>query len=231
MKDYFYEVEKPRILKILMFLKESLPKKCTRSNYQLTQNLLHKPFSYELNLQEKLQIIADEMREHLLIKEPIRILTLNNVEAGKFEMIDNFNCIYINANTNTQNFHQKIAILAHEMSHYYLMRKHNIKKEFVKENELLTELNAVYCGFGFLLYNGYHEEKVEIGNKIHKHKVGYISTKVIQETIIQTAYVRKQNPNHIMKNLDLGFKDTITLKFKLKKLIKEYNLAMANKKQ
>ena len=118
------------------------------------------------------------MREHLQINEPIKILTIDNIDAGKFEMIDNLNCIFINGDISKQNFFQKLAILAHEMSHYYLMRKHNIIFDSEQENELLTEINAVYVGFGFLLLRGYKETKIRKGNAETKSKVGYINLKI-----------------------------------------------------
>jgi len=100
------------------------------------------------------------------------------------------------------------------------MRKHNIFKQKEKENELITEINAIYCGFGFFLLEGYKEIRKEGIGVVTTSKVGYINQKIIKETIIQTAYLRKQNPIWILKNS--SFLNKPYFFFKLKKLIKEY---------
>jgi hypothetical protein len=204
--NYFSTIEKDDIIKFITILKEKLPNKPTKNNYQLTHKMINAEYNITQNIQEKLQQISDIMREHLQINEPIKIITISNVDAGKFEMIDNLNCIFINNDISKQDFFQKVAILAHEMSHYYLIRKHNILLNDEKENEFLTELNAIFVGFGFLMLKGYKEKKTQIGNVIHKSTVGYININTIKETIIQTAYIRKQKPQWIIENVGFGEK-------------------------
>ena len=229
MEDYFYQIDKQKIKNTLEFLKKRLPKKCTKYNYQLLNTFLTTEVKFGMTIQEKLQKVADSMREHLFIDEPIKIITIKNIEAGKFEMIDDLNCIYINENTSTQDFFQKIAILAHEMSHYYLIRKHGILKENEKENKLLTEINTVYCGFGLILFEGYKNIKTNRGKYTLNSKVGYINLDVIKETIIQTAYIRKQKPQFIMDNLNLNIIDKLITKWRFKELNKEYKKAIKRK--
>lgn len=225
--DYFSSIENQDIKECVLFLKKNLPKKCTKNNYQLTHKILGAQFNITQGIQGKLQMIADLMREHLEIYEPIKIITLNNIDAGKFEMIDNLNCIFINGVIGVQDFYQKVAILAHEMSHFYLMRKHYIIKPIEKENELLTEINAIYIGFGFLLLKGYKVNENKTKNRITKSKVGYINQKTIKEAIIETAYSRKQKPQWIIENSVISQK--LYFYFKLRKLIKEYKIAMSKK--
>ncbi len=218
--DIYYECDREEIREIVQFLKNNLSKKSTQLNYQLTHYYFNAQFNISIDIEKKLQAIADLMRIQLLIAEPIKIILLNNIDAGKFERIDNLNCIYINSSTVNQTFKQKVAILAHEMSHYQLIRKYGIEKKSEKENELLTEINAVYCGFGFLLLEGYKVNEVTKGKEILKSKVGYIDTKVVKEAIIQTAYIRKQKPQWIIDNVEFKYK--FYFYFRLFKLIIDY---------
>lgn len=224
-QDYYYKISQKKTKDIVQFLKSSLPQKSTKVNYQLSYEHINSKETYftSSNIQQKLQKVADLMREHLLIEEPIKIITIKNIDAGKFEMIDDLNCIYINSDTDNQCYHQKLAILAHEMSHYYLMRKHKIIKDNEKENELLTEINTVYCGFGFFLLNGYKTKKISKGSENQYSKIGYIDLEVVKEAIIQTAYIRKQKPQWIIKNLN--FLDKILLYDRFSDLKKEYRKA------
>jgi len=227
--DYFNQIDKQKIKAELNFLKKRLPKKCTKYNYQLLNTFLTSKIEFGMHIQEKLQKVADAMREHLLIKEPIKIITIKNIDAGKFETIGNLNCIYINENTSTQDFFQKTAILAHEMSHYYLIRKHGIIRKNENENELLTEIATIYCGFGLILFEGYKNIKSDRGNYSLESKVGYINTNTIKEAIIQTAYLRKQNPEFIMNNLNLNMFDKLIIRWRFRELTKKYKEAIKRK--
>lgn len=229
MEDAFFNIDNAKVKQIITFLKTNLPKKPTKNNYQLPNNFLHKEFHINMSLQDRLQKMADVMREHLLIEEPIKIMTMKNIDAGKFEMIGGLNCIYINESLEKQDFLQKTAILAHEMSHYFLIRKHKIYIENEKENELLTELNAIFCGFGVILFEGYKQLKFRRGNKEITSKVGYIDRRVVKEAIIETAYIRRQNPLFIINNLNLNILDKGLFYLRLRKLIQEYKKAKAKK--
>lgn len=220
-QEYFKAISADDVNRKLAYLKKVLPKKCTKKNYQLSRkHLTIRTDVTEKELQSNLQLIADKMRKHLHIKRHIKILTMSNVEAGKFERIDNLNCIYINGSLRNQNHKQKLAILAHEMSHYYLIHQHKIYINDTDENELLTELNAVFIGFGFLLFDGYRVLEKQIGNKIYKSRVGYIKIETIKQAIVKTAYLRKQNPMWILKNTLFG--NLFYFSFNLSGLINEY---------
>lgn len=220
--NYFNSISDSEIDQNLDFLQQKLPKKSTKANYQLSKQLLEiNYYSFTPDkLQQSLQNIADKMRAHLQIQRPIKILTMKNVEGGKFERIDGLNCIYINESLVNQNYRQKVAILAHEMSHYYLIYQHGIQLPTVDENELLTELNAIYTGLGLLLLDGYKIFEKRSGNTLHKSKVGYIKTDIVRKTIVKTAYLRKQNPIWILKNVSIG--NFFYFSFHLFSLIKEY---------
>jgi len=220
-QEYFKAISAADVNQKLAYLKKVLPRKCTKKNYQLAKkHLTIRTDVKEKELQSSLQLVADKMRVHLKINRHIKILTMSNIGAGKFERIEGLNCIYINRSLKNQTYKQKLAILAHEMSHYYLIYKHNIYIKDTNENELLTELNAIYIGFGFLLFDGYRTLEKQIGNKRHFSRVGYIKEETIKQAIVKTAYLRKQNPIWIVKNTIFG--NFFYFSFNLAGLIKEY---------
>ncbi|MFC5045285.1 hypothetical protein ACFSTE_17240 [Aquimarina hainanensis] len=220
--DYFSNVQKDKILLFVQHLKESLPK-ATQYNYQIPLDKLLEGIPPNTTLNQQLQLIADKMCVHLLLDKPIKVMTINTVDAGKFEHINGMNCIFINGDQSKHNIHQKYAILAHEITHYYL-EHHNIRMANTNENEFLTEICAVYVGFGFIMLDGY--DYVKTADQYNK--VGYVDAKVLLEAIIQVAYVRRQNPFHIVKNL--GIPTRFIARIKLKALIQEYK-AFQKKKQ
>jgi len=221
---FFQNLSTADLHTMLAFLKTQLPKKCTKRNYQLNAKMVgwkkSQVITYD-NLQENLQQVADKMRAHLQIARPIKIMVMDNLDAGKFETIGNLSCIFISADLYRQNYEQKLAILAHEMTHYYLMKKHQIVKPIVEENELLTEVGAVYIGFGFLLRAGYKTFKYESEHRTEIRKIGYIDRQLVEEAIIHTAYLRKQDPNWILENIPLPKK--LFFYYRLFSLIGMYN--------
>jgi len=217
-EDYFKDLDSNQIKRMSLYLNNELPKKSTKNNYQLNSKMLLKGVNESDPLNVKLQKVADNMKVHLLLKKPIKVITLNNIGAGKYERMDNLNCIYINSDMENQNLDQKIAILAHEMAHYFL-DVHNIRFSETNDNELLTEVCTTYIGFGLILLDGYKYNLNKSKNNFSK--VGYVDEKVILESLVLTAELRKQNPNWIIKNVPLDTK--VILKYRLRKLIKSYN--------
>ncbi|MFT6338159.1 MAG: hypothetical protein ACJATI_004931 [Halioglobus sp.] len=118
-QEYFKSISADDVERKLVYLKKVLPKKCTKRNYQLTRKQLTiRTNITEKELQGNRQLVADKMRSHLQISRHIKILTISNVDGGKFERVGDLNCIYINGGLMKQCYRQKLAILAHEMSHY-----------------------------------------------------------------------------------------------------------------
>ena len=115
------------------------------------------------------------------------------------------------------------------MSHFYLIYQHKIRLPDTNENELLTEINAVYSGFGFLLLDGYRVFEEKKGNKIYSSRVGYIETKFVREVVVKTAYQRKQNPIWILKKG--GIENFFYFLGKLFDLILTYYRAKRNAKK
>ena len=223
-KDFFKSIDEKKIAKNIQLLNSRVPAKATKNNYQLNLEMLLEGLDQNEVLESFLQKVANKMCTHLLISKPIKVITLENIPAGKYERIGDLNCIYVNSNLGQQNLEQKIAILAHEMAHYYL-DNHQIHLPDTNENELLTEVCTAYIGFGLVLLNGY---KVNLNKEQNAYsKVGYVDEKVILESVAQTATIRKQNPNWIIKNVSLPLK--ILLKYRLKPLIASYNLSKQGK--
>ena len=217
--DYFKNIGDQEIKEMVDLLHQKLPNKPTAKNYQLTKEklLLDVP-PIVVSLQEQLQLVANKMCLHLRITKPIRILTLANIPAGKFEHMDGINTIFINSDLETQNYDQKLAILAHEIAHYYLT-SHRIYFKETNKNEFLTEVCAIYVGFGFLLLKGYQMESNSKNNTFAK--VGYITENVVFDTLMKTAFIRKQNPHWIIKNL--SFPLSLVARYRLRPLVKDYN--------
>lgn len=175
-----------------------------------------------------LQKISDRLREHLMIHRPIRILTSATIEGGRYQMVDDLSVIFVNSDLRNHTPAQKVAILAHELSHYYLYQR-NIHLSNVEQNELLTEINAVYTGMGLLLLEGYEAYRREEENKIMTSRVGYLMPHQVHEAIMQTAKARKQQPVHLFRQMPF------TWKFKsirpLFPLYRDYRRAVKKAKQ
>lgn len=73
-----------------------------------------------------------------------------------------------------------LGILAHELTHQYLFsRGIDLSHKSILDNELLTDIAAIYLGLGNLILNGHRNEKKEYNNKqeiTHKMEIGYVKT-------------------------------------------------------
>lgn len=69
------------------------------------------------------------------------------------------------------------AILAHELTHYYLFSKGILLADEI-ENERFTDLATVYLGLGKLTLNGYNSItwKIKRSNKTYTFNIGYLTT-------------------------------------------------------
>ena len=86
-----------------------------------------------------------------------------------------------------------LAILAHELTHHFLAT-HYISLSPEEKNEQLTDVAAIFIGFGQFLFEGYKpikwisDLKMEVGGesyKVNRYKIGYIS-------VSDVAYVMKR---------------------------------------
>lgn len=93
---------------------------------------------------------------------------------------------------------QMFAILSHELTHYYLIKKRKVLFQNTQENEIFTEISSIYLGFGFIVLEGYIPRVEFAGRTITERSVGYLSTHTIKRTILLTAKMRKQNKQDIL---------------------------------
>lgn len=144
-----------------------------------------KPGKYITELVEEM---ASEILAHIGIKENVDVVVL-------YDDVDRFNSTkekagYYRSNTKNRDIHIVVkkdyscsdvaAILCHEISHLY-MEIINIVFADKSKNEEATDIIAIMLGFGKILIDGYYEhqyeEEIGIGlTKIHKSKIGYISS-------------------------------------------------------
>lgn len=99
--------------------------------------------------------------------EPPGLIKYNGPHRSKIEL-----CI-----TNKHSPFVMGAILAHELTHFYLFNKGIILNDEI-ENERFTDLATVYLGLGKLTLNGYEPIIWEIRrtNKTYTYSIGYLST-------------------------------------------------------
>lgn len=96
------------------------------------------------------------------------------------------------------------AILAHELTHYYLGTK-NIWLTNTEENERMTDLATAYLGLGKLTLNGYSPITWEAYRKNRRveytYQVGYLNQYDMALIHFKIAKFRSINLNELMKNL------------------------------
>lgn len=146
--------------------------------------------------EQSLQKIANHMAAFLGILMPVtvKVIARNNDSrhAGHYKVNGQWQreiCIFRNKEFKIENF---IAILAHESTHHY-MHEHNLDDPNPAQNEILTDLTAVYLGFGELLYHGYHTSRTEfriIGFNEHHVHLGYIPTNAVMIAGREAARLR-----------------------------------------
>jgi ribosomal protein S27AE len=96
------------------------------------------------------------------------------------------------------------AILAHELTHYFLETK-NIRLPDTEENERMTDLATAYLGLGKLTLNGYYPVSWEVFRKNKRieytYRVGYLNQYDMALIHFKTARFRSINLGQLMLNL------------------------------
>lgn len=100
--------------------------------------------------------------------------------AGKYTL-SIYNEVEIHVNLRPYYSYDEImAILCHECTHHYLNYR-NIRMGSDRSNERLTDVAAVYLGFGHYLANGYKEKVIRTTSKGHlTTKLGYLNEAEIE---------------------------------------------------
>jgi hypothetical protein len=185
----------------------------------------NQPYSLPAGIQAKynnsdnrrpiIQDLTDHMGYYLGVLSRIEIELVEDIE-GTFDFIVDNKCgaigkyrypfagmyttgfagkkkIYI-ANEQQYRFDNLAAIMAHECTHNYIAI-HKIALNQI-ENEILTDILAIYLGFGFLLLRGYENFGLSIG---------YVTIRTIKNAIFCTMKRRKWPQREIASNFDSGW--------------------------
>lgn len=112
-------------------------------------------------------------------------------------------------------YHTIVAIACHEVTHHYLTQK-GIRIQPDSENEKLTDVAAVYLGFGNYIYDGYTPDKMVYDRKVKVYpfmigysqktqtsKLGYLDIHQVSYVIKKTDRMRKQWKKHLEKQAEL----------------------------
>ncbi len=136
--------------------------------------------------------------------------------------------IFISNDNIRQSPKQKLAILAHEITHAFLFH-HKIHLEEELKNEMLTDIAAVYIGFGNILIAGYQAYFPGQDKKNKKHKIdpylhnyiGYVDVPTIRNAIVFIAESRKQNPLLVIEGIEY-WHTRFFVRAHLNKTVKDY---------
>lgn len=160
-----------------------------------------------------------ELCKFLRLPKSIHVMfakTMN--EPGKYIQFEGLQHIQIRPGLAEKSVYW--AVISHEIAHYYLY-SYNLILQGEQLNEMLTEVAAIYLGFGFQLLEGYRTFSWEEGRMKRSESVGYINRASIMRGIIATAKARKQHPYHIISKFPTE-KDRQWARGQLADLIKAY---------
>jgi hypothetical protein len=108
---------------------------------------------------------------------------------------------------NKYQFKHIMAILAHEYTHHYLYL-HNVKKNDVQDNEILTEVASAYLGLGQYLVDGYGRIVWSSDEYAHSLQLGYVNPETIKRVIYLSVKLRKWDPKEVVSSFS-SFSDRI----------------------
>lgn len=212
-----------KIKDVISFLSKELPPKPT-----VDENLYSVPFKIKDRYanSERRELIAQELADHigfyLGIIDAVQVIFVEDTR-GNFDfqvdqrgnvqrkIVHSFAGLYATnfigkkqitiANEQIYLFPNLAAIVAHEFTHHYL-HLYKIQCDIVN-NEILTDLAAIYLGFGFLLLRGYEKYGLSIG---------YIDDETIKKTIFISSRYRKWEKAKVRKQFE-SYWDKLRLHF------------------
>lgn len=204
------------IKKIVYFLKDSLPKSPTAIT-----SLYVLPLPLERELANSkfpnfiLQKISDNMGHYLGFIKSIKVNYVQQVGFNQWYSVDGHTFSDVGVSNkagmysvkgldhseififkkNRYNNKNLLAILAHEYAHHYLFLK-NVKKENTQDDEIMTDIAAVFLGFGKLIFEGYKAVTWSSDSGFFEEKInytlnfGYITRSTIRRAIKVSAKAR-----------------------------------------
>ncbi|WP_010245248.1 CpXC domain-containing protein [Acetivibrio cellulolyticus] len=100
--------------------------------------------------------------------------------GGSIRPTSDYN-VTINLNKNSLKMKDAVlGVLAHELTHQYLFNHGiDLRHKSILDNELLTDIAAIYLGLGNLILNAHRNEKTVYKNKqevTYKMEIGYVKT-------------------------------------------------------
>jgi hypothetical protein len=116
---------------------------------------------------------------------------VNYAFAGQYQQSTSRKHIITIANEQQYAFDNLAAIIAHECTHEYL-NVHNINNMGI-DNELLTDIMAVFLGFGTVMLRGYEG---------YGYSIGYINNPTINNALLCTILLRKWSPFSVLSQID-----------------------------
>lgn len=210
----------------ISILRKRLPQKPTANNL---------PFHFEhpadINtwpdhrLEPYFKNYVAEVCKFLRLPKSIHVIfTKTMKEPGKYIQFEGLQHIQIRPGLAEKSVYW--AVISHEIAHYYLYT-YNVVLQGEHINEMLTEVAAIYFGFGFQLLEGYQTFSWEEGQMRRSESVGYINRASIMRGIVATAKARKQHPYHIISKFPTK-EDRLWAQGQLADLIKAYEAHRAS---
>lgn len=133
----------------------------------------------------------------------------NSSETGLYKVLNPRHSEILIVKKRRYHIGHVIAILAHEYTHHYL-HLHDITLPEEYENEIFTDIAAVYLGLGHLLLLGYKPIEYKGNFKFyiiaysyteHKESIGYLKPNDIINAIVQSTFIRNWNPKDVITRL------------------------------
>ncbi len=171
----------------------------------------------------RLQGAAKEIADFLRLSQYVFLITVRKQKtntAGKIELKYSGNDVFVKISEDVQGFEDAvIATLAHELTHKYMQVNGislgiNIVQEY--ENEVLTDITAIFLGLGKFLLNGCDNERIyqecrgsdkyEITKTM---KVGYLTQRQMGFVYRLICSMRGISKEDMLSNLNWKAKDAI----------------------
>ena len=182
----------------------------------------------------EVQKAANKLARHIGLDHLTFVVNYSNLGnniGGNIEL-DNDDCVLVNISNNILEFHECVlATLAHEIAHKYL-HVNRLAFQLNYENEIFTDLTAVFLGFGKIMLKGRFVEKTTEGynySQTRSQKVGYLDTSQLSFIYLTLNILYKINPISAIWRIsssDISHMLGIRIKYRTYySIIKRYNEA------
>ncbi len=146
--------------------------------------------------------ISDHLTAYLGLTKKIKVSFSGEIRDGWAGVYTSSGIYNKEIKINKKTYYNEInviAILIHELVHLLIDEKQIENKYFDKE--VFTDILAIYLGFGHILYKGYYPIVTKVTRTVstftgdlydvEKHKIGYIDTDSIVQTIAIVSKYKK----------------------------------------